>query len=110
MGGTDDIVQRMPVQGWSGAWREDYVATFPSFVRKILEDGGYSYETAMRLWKEKNWLDTTGDRNRTKTVAFEGTRIRMVAIPTVVLQQRLGDEAIEPLLPQVEASLQGGLM
>ena len=95
LGGIDETFPKEPAGGWSGVWRDEFVATYKRTVEQILEGQGFSYEASLRAWAERGWLQVDG-KHRLKLVALPGgIRRRMVVIPMNVLTQREDGEALD---------------
>ncbi len=58
---------RVPVGGWWGKWDrgiETGLMFYPHKLGEILERGSFDYEATLRLWADKGWIETSGDRKR----------------------------------------------
>jgi hypothetical protein len=86
-----------PSSGWAGVWRMasdgswDILALNPGKVREVLEPRGYKYDSALKEWADKGWLDVSKD-GRTKLVKQGKTPIRMVCIRRAAVDAVEGGE------------------
>lgn len=76
-----------PSGGWFGRWDNSpqwaHLDLFPDPLRHYLNGEGYEAEAVLRTWRDRGWLSTGNDRNRTtKKVKFgdNGQTVWMVVI------------------------------
>lgn len=64
----------------SGVWREGgYVAIFPHLVREELERHGFRYESVLRAWADRGWIQRSGDQ-LTAVIKFNKSPQRMIVL------------------------------
>lgn len=80
--------QQPPPGGWLGRWdhspglgqsRHDFVAIFPHHLKTRLEQAGYHYETTLRTWRDRGWLEHEADRVA-KSVRVDRVKSKMVCL------------------------------
>ncbi len=86
--GEDDI--SLPHGGGrgslAGVWREGvYVAIFPHLVREELDHHGFRYESVLRAWAERDWIQRSADQ-LTYPVKFNKASQRMIVLKWAVIQ------------------------
>jgi putative DNA primase/helicase len=91
-----------PSGGFAGRWDDDsvfgdnnwsFIAFYPHVLKKLLKDQGHEFESILRSWRDRGWLDTSGDRKRLqKKVRVSGQERRMVAIKRSAIEDSLKEE------------------
>lgn len=76
-----------------GVWREEeygdkFVALYPHKLRPFLEQSGFSYETILKHWRDRNWIECHD--GLTRPVMTRHGRPRMVKIPMAVWKSEDG--------------------
>ncbi len=77
--------ERTPTLGLSGKWdrSDDWesIAFFSHKVKDLLEKGGFDPEATIRTWRDRDWLETHGDRKRyTRNIRIRGEKTWAVVI------------------------------
>lgn len=68
----------------SGVWREGaYVAMFPHLVREELDHHGFKYESVLRAWADRGWIQRSGDQ-LTAVIKFNKSPQRMIVLKWAV--------------------------
>lgn len=91
---------RNPPQGWAGRWckqnDEWYVAFYPHRIDSLLSEMEYDGQAILRTWRDRNWIDTDGDRKRfSKKIRVEGEPTWMVVIRKIAVQEVDGVEDVQ---------------
>ncbi|MDP9472304.1 MAG: DUF927 domain-containing protein [Chloroflexota bacterium] len=76
---------KTPTLGLSGKWdrAEDWesIAFFSHKIKDLLEKGGFDPEATIRTWRDREWLETHGDRKRyTRNIRIRGEKTWAVVI------------------------------
>ena len=59
----------------------------------MLKDGGFEYDSTLRTWGERGWLEIGSDRKRyTKQVRIEGDNPRAVVVKRAAKEEVEGSE------------------
>jgi len=112
-----DDSTKQPLNGWLGVWNPDErvhklrkkshkksarpdwdgrdtddglgsVAFMPHQLEKFLKERGYEAKSIVRTWKDKGWLDTTGEKKGLKKkVSLDGERPRCYVIPQRIIEK-----------------------
>jgi hypothetical protein len=79
-----------PPGGFAGRWDKNpargddgwsFVAFYPHALNKLLRDHDHDPDSILRTWRDRGWLDTSGDRKRLqKKLRVAGEERRMVVI------------------------------
>jgi hypothetical protein len=76
-----------PPGGFAGKWDAgrskewSFIAFYPHVLKKLLKDHNHDPDSILRTWRDRGWLDTSGDRKRfQKKLRVEGEERRMVVI------------------------------
>ncbi len=80
-----DYNERTPALGLSGRWerREDWeaIAFYPHRIKELLEKAGHDAEAIIRTWRDRGWLETSGDRMRyTKKISIRGEKTWAIVV------------------------------
>lgn len=91
----DPRPQQPPNGGWLGRWdfdpdmaidrerRHPHVAIYPHHLKAKLEQAGFPYETTLRTWRDRGWLEVEEDR-MVRLVRVDRVRSRMVCLRTIM--------------------------
>ena len=75
--------RRSPSGGWLGYWSSDerweFVGIYQGLLEQQLKLHGYSPTAILEGWRERDWIDTEGDRY-SKNVRFDGRTQRLIKI------------------------------
>jgi hypothetical protein len=76
---TDSSGPRVPSGGWLGSWdsASEYrvIAFVPHRLKAFLSDQGFDADAILRTWNDRDWLETSTDRDRTtKKVSMAGEK------------------------------------
>lgn len=78
-------------RSWAGVYRErEYVAVLPHFVKSVLAEGGFNYESALREWRELDWLLPGSDGKNLKVVKLDGQTTKAVYFPWTAWEDATG--------------------
>jgi putative DNA primase/helicase len=91
----DDGTPRQPSAGWAGKWDNseqwESLAFLPHRLTELLKASGFEPDAMLRLWRDREWLDVEGDRNRhQKQVRIAGNKTRAIVIKRSALEN--GDD------------------
>ncbi len=80
---------RQPLSGWIGAWEEGGdLAVLPHFLQENLKKQGYEPEAIIREWRDKGWLNSTGEKKAsTKKVKVGKMRSRCYVIRKEIVKK-----------------------
>ena len=84
MGKSDDIVKEH-----YGIWKDnEYIAFFPHRLKEILTKAGFSYNSVIRSWGDKDWIKKSKE-GFTYVVSSHGDKYRTVYINWAIISKQL---------------------
>lgn len=91
--------QVLPPEGWMGAWsaKENWkhVCFILGKLRTMLRQLGYPPDETIRIWRERGWVNTGPNNNRTKPVKVAGELIRCVCLQRSTVKDYVHVEEVE---------------
>jgi hypothetical protein len=70
-----------------------FIAFYPHVLKKLLKDHNHDPDSILRTWRDRGWLDTSGDRKRLqKKLRIGGEETRMVVIKRTAIEEATEDE------------------
>lgn len=92
-----------PPGGFAGRWDDEgpllednewtFIAFYPHVLKKLLKDHNHDPDSILRTWRDRGWLDTSGDRKRLqKKLRIGGEETRMVVIKRTAIEEATEDE------------------
>ena len=93
-----------PYTGWAGVWKRspppdagvdgwEWIGFLPDRLKKILDEGGFSFEAVVRTWAERGWFRRSADggraRNRLKA-RLDGANCWVIAIERTAVDRLRG--------------------
>jgi hypothetical protein len=85
-------IEKTPPQGISGKWDPglmwESIAFYPHKIKELLEKAGHNPDAIMRIWRDRDWLETAGDGKRaTKSIRIQGERVWAVVIKRSAIEE-----------------------
>ena len=81
MGKSDDFIREH-----YGVWKEnEYIAFYPHKLKDVLTKAGFSYNSIIRSWSDRDWLKKELDRSTFK-ISFNNQKFRMITIRWEAIQ------------------------
>ncbi|MTI95193.1 MAG: DUF927 domain-containing protein [Firmicutes bacterium] len=67
---------------WDSGSDWEWIGFFPHKLKEILENQGYESDPVIRVWRERDWIETDAGENKrmTKRVRCEGNLVRMIIV------------------------------
>jgi putative DNA primase/helicase len=85
-----------PTESWVGAWsrRESWkqICFILADLRSLLTEFGYPPDTTIRVWRERGFIATGSQNNRTKPIKVAGELIRCVCLKREAIESYLDIE------------------
>jgi putative DNA primase/helicase len=80
-----DGTPRQPPGGWAGKWDNgeewESIAFLPHRLTELLKIHGFEPEAILRLWRDREWLEVSEDRNRHhKKISISGNKTWAVVV------------------------------
>ena len=91
-----DYNERIPFQGVSGRWDKaddwTFLAIYPHRLKELLTQSGFDYESTLRIWRDRGWLETdAGETKRyTKRVRVQDDNSRLIVIKRTAIDPLIG--------------------
>jgi len=82
-----------PPDGWAGRWDKEnyeYLGFTPARLKKVLESQDYDYESAVRTWRDREWIIVTTQKGKvrnTKKARMATEPTELVAIKREIVEQ-----------------------
>lgn len=73
-----------PVRGWAGVWRDDrpwLAIAGDGLIKSLLEEHGHDYESVVRQWRDRGWVQADPRNGRlTQVIKLGGKSARLVKV------------------------------
>src|SRR5262249_2153136 len=97
-----------PHGGWLGRWDRDgdtlpgsdrvsnwaFLGILPHVLEGVLRDHGFDYDSVVRTWRDREWIETDDGGRNTKRASVGGNLARVIALRRSTVEECFRDAGL----------------